>query len=388
MRIGTTIPSNLTNPSDETGYGRTVTTSSYTDAGVRGQGDALSSIQRHLGPTLSFPSNAEVLTRFGQYASVLKLNDDLAIAISTDGVGTKTIVASTLGRYDTIGFDCVAMNANDIICVGARPFAMVDYLGVHTLDPEMTEQILSGLGAAAKEAGIAIPGGELAQLPEVIGSDGKSEGDPSAFDLVGTCIGTCHPDRLVLGQDIQVGDAIIGIASSGVHSNGLTLARKALLVDGRYQLADEVESLGRSVGEELLRPTEIYVRAVVDLWEAGIDTRGLVHITSDGFTNLCRLDARVGYDIRELPDAPPVFDLIQSMGGIASAEMYRVFNMGIGFVVIVPGSQARQTVEQISASGYSATLIGEVDDNVGVVTIRPAGLSGTLRDGESSFREL
>lgn len=388
MRIGTTIRSSLTNPSGETGYGRSVTTSSYSNVGVRGQGDALSSIQRHLGPTLSFPSNAEVLTRFGQYASVLKLNDDLAIAISTDGVGTKTIVASTLGRYDTIGFDCVAMNANDIICVGARPFAMVDYLGVHTLDAEMTEQILSGLGAAAKEAGIAIPGGELAQLPEVIGSDGKSEGDPSAFDLVGTCIGTCHPDRLVLGQDIQVGDAIIGIASSGVHSNGLTLARKALLVAGRYQLADEVESLGRSVGEELLRPTEIYVRAVVDLWEAGIDTRGLVHITSDGFTNLCRLDARVGYDIRQLPDAPPVFDLIQSMGGISSAEMYRVFNMGIGFVVIVPEPQARQAVEQISASGYSATLIGEVDDNVGVVTIRPAGLSGTLTDGESSFREL
>ena len=385
MRSATTTPSNRTNLSDDPGYGRGVSTSSYTDAGVRGQGDALSSIQRHLGPTLSFPDNAEVLTRFGQYASVLKVTDDLAIAISTDGVGTKTIVASTLRRYDTIGFDCVAMNVNDIICVGARPFAMVDYLGVHTLDPAMTEEILRGLGAAAKEAGIAIPGGELAQLPEVIGSDGRSEGDPTAFDLVGTCIGTCHPDRLVLGQDIEVGDAIIGIASSGVHSNGLTLARKALLRDGRHQLADHVDSLGRTIGEELLEPTEIYVRAVLGLWDAGVETRGLVHITSDGFTNLCRLDAAVGYDIRQLPETPPVFDLIQAMGGVEPAEMYRVFNMGVGFVVIVPASQADDALERIRSRGYSAMRIGEVDDNEGVVTIGPAELVGTLTDGESSF---
>lgn len=363
-----------------------MTTSSYTDAGVRGQGDALGAIQRHLGPTFSFPDNAEVLTRFGQYASVLKVTDNLAIAISTDGVGTKTIVASTLGRYDTIGFDCIAMNANDIICVGARPFAMVDYLGVHTLDPAMTEDILRGLGAAAKEAGVAVPGGELAQLPEVIGSDGRGEGDPTAFDLVGTCIGTCHPDRLMLGQDIQVGDTIIGISSSGIHSNGLTLARKALLVGGRYQLGDEVDSLGRSIGEELLEPTEIYVRAAIDLWEAGIDTRGLVHITSDGFANLCRLDAQVGYDIEALPDTPPVFELIQATGDIPATEMYRVFNMGVGFVVIVPAVQEDDAIARIRSSGYSAMRIGEVSAEPGVVAIRPAGLVGTLEEGESSFR--
>ena len=358
---------------------------SYTDAGVRGQGDALSSIQRHLGPTLTFPSNAEVITRFGQYASVCKINDDLAIAISTDGVGSKTIVASTLGRYDTIGYDCVAMNVNDIICVGARPFAMVDYLGVHTLDASMTEEILRGLGGAAKEAGIAIPGGELAQLPEVIGSDGKSEGDPTAFDLVGTCIGTCHPDKLVLGQDIEVGDAIIGIASSGIHSNGLTLARKALLVEGRRQLADEVDELGRSVGEELLQPTEIYVRAVTALWDYGIETRGLVHITSDGFTNLCRLDAEVGYDIDALPEPQPIFKLIQSVGGIEDAEMYRVFNMGIGFVVITPASQLDGALEQLRQTGYEVHRIGTVDDRRGQVTLRSVGLVGTLADGESAF---
>ena len=383
----TSIRSNLTNPSVDPGYGRVVTTSSYTEAGVRGQGDALSSIERHLGPTLTLPEDVELLTTFGQYASVLKLNDDLAIAISTDGVGSKTIIASALGRYDTIGFDCVAMNVNDIICVGARPFAMVDYLGVNTLEPGMTEEILRGLGAAAKEASIAIPGGELAQLPEVIGSNGRDEGDPTAFDLVGTCIGTCHPDRLVLGRSIEPGDAILGLASSGVHSNGLTLARKSLLQAGRFQLADEVSSLGRSIGEELLEPTEIYVRAAVDLWNAGIETRGLVHITSDGFTNLCRLDAPVGYDLQDLPEVPAVFDVIRKAGGIDDAEMYRVFNMGVGFVIIVSEDQVDDALTRISSSGYRAQRIGTVDDDEGRVKIRSAGLVGTLTDGESSFVE-
>lgn len=364
-----------------------MSTSSYEASGVAGQGDALAAVREHLGPTLNFPDEAEALTDFGHYASVLRVAPDLAIAISTDGVGSKTIIASRLDRYDTIGYDCVAMNVNDIICVGARPFAMVDYLGVNTLDPGITEEILRGLGAAAKEASIAIPGGELAQLPEVIGSNGRDEGDPTAFDLVGTCIGTCHPDRLVLGRSIEPGDAIIGVSSSGVHSNGLTLARRSLLRAGRFQLADEVSSLGRSIGEELLQPTEIYVRAAVDLWNAGIETRGLVHITSDGFTNLCRLDAPVGYDLQDLPEVPAIFDVIRKAGGIEDAEMYRVFNMGVGFVVIVRADQVDDALARISDSGYRAQRIGTVDDDSGRVKIRSAGLVGTLEGGESSFVE-
>ncbi len=287
---------------------------SYEKAGVKGQGEALSSIVRHLGPTLALPDAAEVLTDFGGYASVLKVSEDLAIAISTDGVGTKTLIASAMDRYDTIGFDCMAMNVNDIICVGARPIAMVDYLGVHTLNESRLEEILRGLGAAAKEAGVAIPGGELAQLPEVIGSDGKSPGDDTAFDLVGTCIGTLHPDRMILGRSIRAGDALIGIASSGIHSNGLTLARTVLLKGAGYRLGDEIGRLGCTLGEELLRPTEIYVRAATALWDAGIETKGLVHMTSDGFTNLCRLEAEVGYDIDSLPPVPEIFKLIKEAG--------------------------------------------------------------------------
>jgi phosphoribosylformylglycinamidine cyclo-ligase len=361
---------------------------SYSDAGVAGQGEALSAVARHLGPTLGLPEDVRLLTRFGQYASVLQLTDDLAIAISTDGVGSKTLIASALDRYDTIGFDCVAMNVNDVLCVGARPIAMVDYLGVHTLDARRTDEILKGLGAAAKEASIAIPGGELAQLPEVIGSDGNVPGDEKAFDLVGTCIGTVAPHEIVLGDDVAPGHVIIGLDSSGIHSNGLTLARRVLLGTGGYSLDEYVGVLGRSLGEELLRPTEIYVRAVDALWGAGIRPTGLAHITSDGLVNLCRLSDRVGYRIETLPESPAIFKLIRDVGEVEDAEMYRVFNMGIGFVVITTAEEEEPALEAIGAAGYAARRIGTVDDDAGMVRVEPVGLTGALEDGESLFRSI
>ena len=359
---------------------------SYEDAGVRGQGGALSSVARHLGPTLALPEGARLLTDFGHYASVLQVSDDLAIAISTDGVGSKTLVASALDRYDTIGYDCVAMNVNDVLCVGARPIAMVDYLGVNSLDDRRTDEILAGLGGAAKEAGVAIPGGELAQLPEVIGSDGLTPGDPAAFDLVGTCIGTVHPERLVLGSRIEPGDAVIGIESSGIHSNGLTLARKTLLGTGGYRYEDDMGVLGRTLGEELLRSTEIYVRAVTALWGAGIETRGLAHITSDGLVNLCRLECEVGFTIDELPEPPPIFALVQEVGAIAPEEMYRVFNMGIGFVAIVAASDEAGAVAAVEAAGYRARRLGTAEGPQGEVRIEPLGLTGRLAKGSAELR--
>jgi phosphoribosylformylglycinamidine cyclo-ligase len=358
----------------------------YEQAGVRGQDDVLSSVSRHLGPTFSLPEDAEILTSFGHYASVIKLTDDLALALTTDGVGSKTLVASALGRYDTIGFDCVAMNVNDVLCVGAQPVAMVDYLGVHTLDAARSDEILRGLGAAAKEAGVAVPGGELAQLPDMIGSDGRGAGDPTAFDLVGACVGTVHPDRLVLGRDIRPGNALIGIRSSGIHSNGLTLARKALIESGDYGLGDHVSALGRTIGEQLLEPTEIYVRAVAALRAGSIEVRGMAHITGDGFLNLCRLDAPVGYSIETMPDPPPIFRLIQQAGRVPDAEMYRVFNMGIGFVVVVAEDVAARAVEHISRAGYRAMKLGSVTDAAGRVEIGPAGLVGEKVDERAEFR--
>jgi phosphoribosylformylglycinamidine cyclo-ligase len=271
----------------------------YEEAGVRDQRDAISAVERYLGPTFNFPRDAKVVTRFGHFAAVLEVTPELGIAICTDSAGSKTMIASALDRYDTIGFDCMAMNVNDVICIGARPIALVDYLGVHTLDAQRAAETLQGLAAAAQEAGVAIPGGEVAQLPDLIGSDGTRPGDERAFDLVGTAIGLVHPGKLVLGHDIRPGDAILGIASTGIHSNGLTLARKVLLDTGGYDLKEHFEIFDRSLGEELLEPTGIYVRPIVELWDKGIETRGLVHITGDGLTNLCRLEVDVDYRTRE-----------------------------------------------------------------------------------------
>ena len=360
----------------------------YERVGVRGQGEALSAIVRHLGPTLSLP-NAELLTPFGGYASALKLSDELAIAISTDGVGTKTIVAAALDRYDTIGFDCVAMNANDVICIGATPIAMVDYLAVHTLDEARVEQILKGLGAAAAEAGIAVPGGEIAQLPEIIGSDGRVHGDPTAFDFAGTCIGVVHPDRVILGHDVQEGDALIGLESSGIHSNGLTLARRVLLEEAGYEYHDNLGRLGRTIGDEMLEPTRIYVAAVKALWGAGIETHGLVHITGDGFANLCRLKADVSYVIEQLPETPNIFGLIQDAGNITDAEMYRVFNMGVGLIVVVPETAVDAALACAAKARCGAMRIGTViERGPRAVTIEPAGLVGRMDSGESLFSPI
>ncbi|MDQ3752880.1 MAG: phosphoribosylformylglycinamidine cyclo-ligase [Actinomycetota bacterium] len=352
----------------------------YEEAGVRGQGAAVSSVLHHLGSTLTLPDCAEVMTGFGHYASVLKVSDDIALAISTDGVGSKTLIASALDRYSTIGFDCVAMNVNDVLCVGAAPVAMVDYLGVNSLDPQRVEAVLGGLATAAAEAAIAVPGGEIAQLPEVIGPR------EDAFDLVGTCVGVVHPDRLVLGADISPGDSIIGLSSSGIHSNGLTLARRVLLPAGGDGLGTHVAALGRSLGEELLEPTLIYASAVRAL--RGLPVRGLAHITSDGLANLCRLEAAVGYTITTLPPRPPIFGLIQETGGIEDAEMFRVFNMGVGFVVIVRSNDASEALGRLRGAGYEAAPLGVVGDDSGRVVIEPVGLVGSMDGSESAFSAL
>ena len=355
-------------------------TDPYEQAGVRDQGEALSAVARHLGPTFSFAHGAEILTDFGHYAAVLKVRDDLALALCTDGVGSKTVIASALDRYDTVGFDCMAMNVNDLICVGARPLAMVDYLGVHTLDERRTDEILQGLGAAAKEAGVVVPGGELAQLPDVIGSDGKSDGDPTAFDLVGTSVGTLHPDDLVLGQAIAPGDVVIGVRSSGLHSNGFTLARRVLREAG-LGLDDEIPKLGCTLGDELLRPTEIYVRALLGAWNESLRPTGMAHITGDGLLNLGRLNPNVGYRLDDLPSPQPIFDLIADAGDVPPSEMYRVFNMGVGFVVTVRPEQEAAMIEAIGARGHETQRIGSVTDEAGVVRLEGPGLAGTLEKG-------
>jgi phosphoribosylformylglycinamidine cyclo-ligase len=256
----------------------------------------------------------------GHYASVIRLDETIGIALSTDGVGTKLVVAEQLGRWDTVGIDCVAMNANDLICVGAEPLAMLDYVAVPEADPAVMRDLGRGLRRGAELAGIEIPGGELAQIGEIV----------RGLDLVGACFGAVDLDSIVTGAGIEPGDPVLGLPSSGLHSNGYTLARRAL---ADVPMADE--TLGRPLGDVMLEPTEIYVAAVVELMRSAVDVRGLAHITSGGLGNLLRLEAKVGYEIDDALPAPPIFSLIQDRGSVSDAEMHEVFNMGCGFCCVV-----------------------------------------------------
>jgi phosphoribosylformylglycinamidine cyclo-ligase len=331
------------------------------DAGVR----ALVDVLRTIDP--GRPSRS--LLGSGHYASVLRVADDLAIALSTDGVGSKLVVAEQTGRLETIGIDCVAMNVNDLVCVGAEPLAMLDYLAVEQPDPAALARIAAGLKAGAEEAGIEIPGGELAVLPEII----RGHPSPHGFDLCGSAFGTVAPGALVTGAAIAPGDALVGMPSSGLHSNGFTLARRALLTDGGLALDDAPPELGgATVADVLLEPTVIYVRAVLDLLRcADVDVHGLAHITGGGLTNLLRLNDGVGFAIEAPLVVPPVFALIARLGRVGEAEMWEVFNMGCGFVAVVPDAQAGAAAELLGARHPGSARIGTVTDRAGRIEREP-----------------
>ncbi|MBI3977711.1 MAG: phosphoribosylformylglycinamidine cyclo-ligase [Chloroflexi bacterium] len=290
----------------------------------------------------------------GYFANVLDLGQGIGLAISTDGVGTKLLVAQMLDRYDTVGIDCVAMNANDVLCVGAEPIAMVDCIAVESADPAFLDQIAQGLYEGARQANITIPGGEIAQIREMV--RGIRAG--RAFDLVGTCVGTVPLDRIIIGEQIEPGDVVVGIASSGIHSNGLTLARDVLFARGRLRPDEVVADLGRTVGEELLEPTRIYVSGVVQMLREGLGVRALAHVTSDGLLNLTRVAAPVGYVVEALPEPPAIFALLQRLGGISDEEMFQVFNMGVGFCVVVAPADAPRAIAIARARGWAAQPIG------------------------------
>ncbi|MGH9199445.1 MAG: phosphoribosylformylglycinamidine cyclo-ligase, partial [Acidimicrobiia bacterium] len=244
---------------------------------------------------------------FGLFASVVDIGQPVALAISTDGIGTKAIVAQLVDRYDTVGIDCVAMNANDVICVGAEPIAMTDYIAVDVVNDRLLEEIGKGLLAGARLANITIPGGEISQIGEII----KSEREGFGFDLVGTCVGVVERDAVVTGKTIVEGDALVGLSSSGIHSNGLSLARQVLLERAGLQVDKYVEEFQQTLGEELLTPTSIYVPPVLQMLNERLPIKALVHITSDGFLNLARVDSETGFVIDFLPEPHAIFSLIQ-----------------------------------------------------------------------------
>jgi len=326
------------------------------DAGVR----ALVDVLRTIDP--GRPSRS--LLGSGHYASVLQVTPDLAVALSTDGVGSKLVVAEQTGRLGTVGIDCIAMNVNDLICVGAEPLAMLDYIAVEQPDPAALAQIAAGLKVGAEDAGIEIPGGELAVLPELI----RGHPSPNGFDLCGAAFGVVAPDAIITGATIAPGQALIGLPSSGLHSNGYTLARHALLELGGLALDDTPPELGgASVADALLEPTVIYVRAILELLASPRDVHGLAHITGGGLTNLLRLNACVGFAIDAPLPVPPVFALIARCGGVADAEMWDVFNMGCGFVAVVAEGDAEQAVALLSARHPGSALIGRVTDRPGEI---------------------
>jgi phosphoribosylformylglycinamidine cyclo-ligase len=326
------------------------------DAGVR----ALVDVLRTIDP--GRPSRS--LLGSGHYASVLRLTDDLAIALSTDGVGSKLVVAEQTGRLGTVGIDCIAMNVNDLVCVGAEPIAMLDYLAVEQPDPAALAQIAMGLKIGAEDAGIEIPGGELAVLPELI----RGHPSPNGFDLCGAAFGTVAPDAIITGAAITAGDAIIGLPSSGLHSNGYTLARRALLHDGGLGLDDTPDQLGgATVADALLEPTVIYVRAVLELLASTVEVRGLAHITGGGLSNILRLNDTVGFAVERPLPVPPVFALIAQLGGVPDAEMWDVFNMGCGFVAVVPADQADEATALLARRHPGSARIGTVTDRAGQI---------------------
>lgn len=332
----------------------------YSEAGVdiSLEEQTVRALTGELSETLDYRN---IIKNKGHFAALIDFGSR-AIAMSTDGVGSKILIANLMNKFDTIGIDCIAMVVNDILCVGAEPIAMVDYLAVEKPNPEIAKEIGKGLKIGCEQAKIAMIGGETASLPKII----------KDFDLAGTGIGIVKKDNIITGTNIKDGDIIIGISSSGIHSNGLSLARKALLDIANYKVTDKLPTDSNiTIGEALLEPTIIYVDPIIELLKSNIEIHGLGHITGGGFSNLKRLNHNMTYIINNLPEPLPIFKAIQATG-IENKEMYHVFNMGIGFAVILDKQYQKETLEILNKY-HKTYIIGEVkeDENNRVLITTP-----------------
>jgi len=286
----------------------------------------------------------------GDYAGLVDIGDQY-LALATDGVGTKLLVAEAVDDYSTIGIDCMAMNVNDLLAAGVEPVAFVDYLAVEVPDEATSEDIGEGLREGAKRAGVALVGGETAVMPDVI----------KGVDIAGTCAGLAPKDAVFPGE-AEAGDAIVGWPSSGIHSNGLTLAREA--VTRNHEYTDPFPPAPeRSIAEELLTPTRIYSEVLAPLRE--VETHAAAHVTGGGWTNLMRMGA-YRYEITDAFDPQPVFGFVQDEGNVDDEEMHRTFNMGTGFVAALPEKDADAVVE----ASDDARIIGHVEEGEEAVAVR------------------
>jgi len=343
---------------DDVETGRGCGTSAYARAGV--DIDAGNEAVARIAPYAKKTRIPGVLGDIGGFGGCFSLKPygigDPVLVSGTDGVGTKLKIAFAMGIHDTVGIDCVAMNADDVVAQGAKPLFFLDYLAVGKLDPRVVEAIVKGVAEGCVMAGCALLGGETAEMPSMY-----AEGE---YDLAGFAVGVVERERIIDGSRIKPGDALIGLMSSGLHSNGYSLARRALLDEGRLDLGLRIPELGRTLGEELLEPTRIYSGALVEMFASGVaEVLGIAHITGGGFyDNIPRVlpggtRARINAGAWE---PLPIFGLIERMGGIDRREMFRVFNMGIGMVLAVPGDGCDACVRFLEGKGFPARAIGEI----------------------------
>jgi phosphoribosylformylglycinamidine cyclo-ligase len=340
----------------------------YKDAGVdTAEADTgLSHIVRRVQTTWPAQGLGRVVLPIGYFANVIEM-DGAGLALCTDGVGSKTMIADRMRKYDTIGIDCVAMNVNDMICVGARPLSMVDYIAIDHADAAMLDAVAIGLCEGARMAGISISGGETAQLKDIV----------TGFDLVGMAVGRVALDRVICGRDVREGDVVIGVRSNGIHSNGLSLARRAFFDTGKFGVDQRFDDLDATLGEELLRPTPIYVPEAMEILERVPGVKALINITSDGLLNLTRVDADVGYEIDRLIEPQPIFSLIQRYAGVPDSQMYEVYNMGIGFCYVVDPAAVEPALSILAKHGRHAQRIGHaVADKEKTVRVPQRNLIG------------
>nr|WP_049891204.1 phosphoribosylformylglycinamidine cyclo-ligase [Methanohalobium evestigatum] len=305
----------------------------YSDSGVdiKKEEDSIKSItskmkykREGIGAPLSEIGHYSGLIDFGEYA----------LALTTDGVGTKVLIANEMQKWNTVGIDCIAMNVNDLLAIGAEPLSFVDYLAVESYSKEFAEQVGEGLAKGAEIANISIVGGETATLPDII----------KGFDLAGTCLGMVDKSSIITGDNIQQGDAIVGIPSNGIHSNGYTLARKVVENSG-YSYSDQFPyNTSTTIGEELLKPTRIYLE-VLDVVKK-LEVHGLAHITGSGLLKLNRI-TELGFDFYDPFEVSDIFKFLQEKGNIEDLEMYKTFNMGMGFVIILPEEQADEAADMV-----------------------------------------
>ena len=286
----------------------------------------------------------------GLFASLIDFGDKY-ITLATDGVGSKLMIAEALNKWDTVGIDCIAMNVNDTICVNAEPTSFVDYIAIDKPMEDITRDIGIGLQKGAELSNMEIVGGEIAVLPEII----------NGVDLSGTCLGYVEKDRIITGDKCEKGDLIVSLRSSGIHANGLTLARK-VVESNNIAYTDKIAGLSKSVGEELLTPTEIYVRQVLKITSEHT-VHGLVDITGGGLRNILRMRKGLKYVISDPVKPAPIFNKIQELGEIDDREIYQTLNMSMGFTIIAPAEDA----EAIAKEYPNAEVVGRVEEGEGVL---------------------